>query len=94
VRVYVRVRVYARVRVHVYARVRVRVSGPAVGCLGEGQRWVSSLPAPHDPRCPVSASWPLPPFTRSGIHDKINVFRFERDTLERAGIQDQVGREG
>ncbi|GLI64173.1 hypothetical protein VaNZ11_007364 [Volvox africanus] len=25
-----------------------------------------------------------------GIHDKINVFKFERDTLERAGVQDQA----
>ncbi|KXZ43272.1 hypothetical protein GPECTOR_96g738 [Gonium pectorale] len=25
-----------------------------------------------------------------GIHDKINIFRFERDTLERAGVQDQA----
>ncbi|GLC34702.1 hypothetical protein PLESTB_001232400 [Pleodorina starrii] len=24
-----------------------------------------------------------------GIHDKINIFKFERDTLERAGVQDQ-----
>lgn len=26
----------------------------------------------------------------AGIRDKINIFRFERDTLERSGITDQV----